>query len=383
MSIKRPSIPTIRLWGAVVLLSLAGCGGQGNGEDPASNTTPNLRLALKSFESDCTDFLDYAADGLTEEYLQQFVCFAPGPCLVDLSDGNVVGPQPAEGVGGPDRVSSTNVQEAGVDEADIVKTDAAGRLYLLSGTRLSIVEAFPPESLAQREPVVLDLASNDPGFYAEALYLDEAQRRVVVLGSRYDGARAYATSVLIDVADPAAPRETARLGVEGYGLQSRRIEGRVHRVSRFDVPRPQWLYDAADPLAVRKQAYFDARNAGQVEQAAQIKQEIRGVIAERLESAGSGSLLPHRFFRPASGEISETQLDCGAVSHPDVTLGLGMVLVDSFNADGGARATAAVINNAYTVYSSAENLYLVQPRDRKSTRLNSSHRYISRMPSSA
>lgn len=356
-----PKTLAASLLASLALLTLSGCSGQGNGDSPPSNTTPNQRLALRSFESDCEDLIGYAADGLTEEYLQQFVCFADGPCLVDLVDGNSVGPNPAEGSGGPDRVSSTNVQEAGVDEADIVKADAGGRLYVLSGTRLSVIEAFPPEQLAQREPAVLDLAANDPGFYAEDLYLDEAQKRVVVLGSRYDGVHAYATSVLIDVADPAAPRETARLGVEGYGLQSRRIDGRIHRVSRFDVPRPQWLYDATDPLEARRQAYFAARNAGQQDEAAQIKQEIRGEIGNRVENAGSAALLPHRFFQAAGLAATESQLDCGAISHPDVTLGLGVLLIDSFGADGSGRGTSGIINNAYTVYSSALNLYLVQP----------------------
>jgi enoyl-CoA hydratase len=37
----------------------------------------------------------------------------------------------------------------------------------------------------------------------------------------------------------------------------------------------------------------------------------------------------------------------------------------------------------YDLVESAESLQIGQPLDRKSTRLNSSHRYISRMPSSA
>lgn len=39
--------------------------------------------------------------------------------------------------------SSTNIQVAGVDEADIVKADSFGYVYVISGTTVSIVKAYP------------------------------------------------------------------------------------------------------------------------------------------------------------------------------------------------------------------------------------------------
>lgn len=66
---------------------LAACGG-GGGDSPAGATpgptleTPKSKLALKNFESSCTDFLSYAADALTEQFLAPIACLAFGPCPV-------------------------------------------------------------------------------------------------------------------------------------------------------------------------------------------------------------------------------------------------------------------------------------------------------------
>ncbi|RLI33750.1 hypothetical protein DRO56_00945, partial [Candidatus Bathyarchaeota archaeon] len=62
-----------------------------------------------------------------------------------LSKGGTLGTYALEkGSGEVPEFSATNIQVAGVDEADVVKTD--GRyLYLVSGSALYILRAYPPE----------------------------------------------------------------------------------------------------------------------------------------------------------------------------------------------------------------------------------------------
>src|SRR5690606_32387155 len=101
---------------------------------------PDTALVLKAFSTDCSDFLDYTAAALTEQFLTSGYCRFDGPCPIFAADG-AMGPEPmptpapaapdgeAGGEAGgeaPDRVSGTNTQDAGVDEADLVKIDAAG-----------------------------------------------------------------------------------------------------------------------------------------------------------------------------------------------------------------------------------------------------------------
>jgi len=55
------------------------------------------------------------------------------------ADVNTIVPQ-----GGPE-YSVTNVQVAGVDEADLVKTDEKGYMYVVSGNNVTILKAYPAE----------------------------------------------------------------------------------------------------------------------------------------------------------------------------------------------------------------------------------------------
>ncbi|MEQ1439185.1 beta-propeller domain-containing protein [Fontimonas sp. SYSU GA230001] len=359
-------------------LLLSGCGGHHGssgpqptpGPGPGTTRTPTEKLALKTFAADCSDFLAYAGDALTEQYLTSYYCFADGPCPVYAAD-NVPPPSatPAPGASpgaggeaaGPDRVSGTNTQEAGVDEADIVKADAAGRLYILSGRQLHILAAFPPAGLEQRPLVTLDLAAGDATFYASDMLLDETAQTLVALGSTYADGRGQAVALIIDLTDPAAPQQVGRVSVDGWPLQTRRIERRVHRVSRFDVPTPAWFYDGSDSqLTTLRSQYQDARGRGDDAQAAQIKSQINARIRQRVSAAGAAEFLPHRRVQLAGAAPLDQALACDAIAHPDVTAALGLAVIDSFDTDGGNSAASAIVNNAYLVYASTANLYLVQ-----------------------
>lgn len=360
----------ISVLAATLLLSACGGGGGNSPDAPGPATaqaTPLSELRLKRFQTGCSDWVPEVTDALTEEYLQGYACLLDAPCPVFVDVGLAepgapvpVGSPAEDALDTPDRVSETNVQESGVDEADIVKIDSAGRLYVLSRTGLSIVTAFPPESLGAQDPVTLDLATGQDGFAASELFLDEGAGRAVVLGSRFADGRAYAVSVFVDVSNPQTPVETGRIETEGYGLEARRIGARVHRVSRYDVPRPDWLYESDSALADLRADYFAAQSEGDAVTADRIKQDVRAAIGDRLSEDGVTGLLPELATQTAGAARSATTLDCADLSAPEVTTGLGMAVIDSFDLDGSDRGTTAVVNNAYTVYASAQNLYLAQ-----------------------
>ena len=341
---------------------LSGCGGGGgDGPAPAADLkAPLSKLALKSFSGGCGDFLDYAADALTEQYLQSFTCLGFGPCPVfagapstddDLNAPTAGAVESSE----PDRVSSTNTQESDVDEADIVKVDAAGRLYILSGRSLHILPAFPPAGLETRPLSSLEIAAGDNGFYASDFFLDETNARLVVLGNSYN-ASPFSRNIVVDISNPAEPSVIGSVSLSGFGLEARRVGNRVHRVSRFDVPAPDWFGNNSDALAQRRQDYRNALDRGDQSAADGIKTEIRTVIGQRVTAAGAESLLP----RVAVQGGGESALPCTSIFFPGVTAGLGLALIDSFNTDGSQRAVSGVVNNAHIVYASSQNLYLAQ-----------------------
>ncbi len=365
----------MRKQSAIIVVGLAGllnaCGGGSGGSDPGGPTpeelvkTPPAKLALETFSADCGDFLDYAADALSEQFLTQYYCFADGPCPVfaatpEFTDGDTAVTGGAAPDPQPDRVSTTNTQESGVDEADVVRADAAGRLYVLSGRQLHVLEAFPPQGLEQRAVTSIDVGGDDPAFYATDFYLDPEAGSLVVLGGSYADNRARAVAVIYGLQDPLAPVEQARLSVDGYALQTRRIGARIHRVSRFDVPTPDWFYDGGDALADLRQRYFEARGAGDGAAADALKVQVRAEIARRVQAAGAAPFLPTLSRQFAGQSEQRQQLACDAISHPEVTTAMGLALIDSFNTDASRHAISAIVNNAYQVYASEANLYLMQ-----------------------
>lgn len=72
--------------------------------------------------------------------------------------------------------STTNIQVAGVDEADIVKTDGE-HLYLISGNNVTIMKVYPPEEARVLSRITFT------GTYPVGIFV--SQNKLVVLGSHY------------------------------------------------------------------------------------------------------------------------------------------------------------------------------------------------------
>ena len=211
-------------------LLLTACGGGAASEARVPVSTPKASLQPKNFAADCGDFISYVAESLTNQYLNVYQCYADSPCPVFASGAPTeASGAPAAGAPAaapaPSRVSETNTQERGVDEADIVKADLRGYLYILSGHTLSVLDAHPADELDTAPLATLDLAADEAFFHARDLFLDTAAQRLVIFGERSssDG-RSEAVSIFVDVSQPTAPVERLRLAVDGYGIEARRID---------------------------------------------------------------------------------------------------------------------------------------------------------------
>jgi uncharacterized secreted protein with C-terminal beta-propeller domain len=128
--------------------------------------------------------------------------------------------------------STTNIQVAGVDEADIVKTDG-GYIYLVSGNRTIIVKAYPPEqaqvlSEIELQGTVIGIFINGDRlvvFAEETPYYDV---RLGPAGETYMPSIAYYTSPktfikVYDVSDRENPRLQRELSADGEYVSSRMI----------------------------------------------------------------------------------------------------------------------------------------------------------------
>ncbi len=250
--------------------------------------------------------------------------------------------------------SDTNLQEAGVDEPDLVETD--GRvIFSLAGGRLEVVNVTG--GVPRRLPGV-DL----PGMAPTGLLLMGS--RLLVLGdgggggpvplaiaadSRIaapDGLGVPETVVVaLDVADPSRPRTLARLRAEGTSVSARLTGSTLRLVVGARAPHLPLTHPGAE-------AARDSRSALRANRRA-------------IARAGASAWLPRLSIRDVAARTTVRRaVPCRAVSRPSRYAGLGTITVLTVGVGDTLRLldTDAVLTDGDLVYASPTAMYIATPR---------------------
>lgn len=178
--------------------------------------------------------------------------FFPFFLAAPAADANVEATAGAAGdasaAGNSQSHSTTNIQEDGVDESDVVKSDGT-YFYIARGNSLRIVRAAPAAQLAELARLDLELP-------VDSLYLYRG--KLIALGTRYSydyGPAPFARLAIefwppyyadvetvvaeVDVSDPAAPRVTRRIALDGALVSSRLTNDRLITVLTVVPPLPE------------------------------------------------------------------------------------------------------------------------------------------------
>jgi inhibitor of cysteine peptidase len=277
--------------------------------------------ALESSTVRNDDFVDGGAgDGGTGDA-------APGAPVADESKG----------------YTDTNLQEAGVDEADVVKTD--GEFLYVAGSyasdhpdRVSVVRAASP---------MLPISTISVKGTVTDMYLYEHLLVILYRPLNYEGNDWVQTGVtdmafigipywipiqsktgiaIFDVTDPAAPAEQKTIEMDGYLVSSRRIANKLHVVQQYlpNLPPPYLLEDDIDDMTLEELIpfYADVTNTNEPGERVQLVQ-------------------PDDFF------------------HPDIDGGgsiVSLVTMDLDDLDQPLSSTG-VVADASIVYASTRALY--------------------------
>jgi uncharacterized secreted protein with C-terminal beta-propeller domain len=252
----------------------------------------------------------------------------------------------AGGVEGVD-YSGTNVQVAGVDEPDIVKTDGTRILTLVDG-KLSYVD------VTTGEPLVLGTLQLSEGWNHTMFVVGETAyvfayggggiavpTAVAEAGSFfYPGYPGSSTMVFeIDLGDPAAMKVTRTLTVEGDYLSARLIDGTVRMVvSSYpsDLPFVYPSNPASEDIALEA-------NRKVIDQTTLEDWLPEYTLVESDGSSTTGLLVAcDRTHRPAEFAGFET---------------LSVLTFDGGSGVDGGDGTA-VIAGGQTVYASTESIYV-------------------------
>ncbi len=126
--------------------------------------------------------------------------------------------------------SSTNVQEAGVDEADVIKNDGK-YIYLIKGNTIRIIDAYPADQM--EELISFELGDATSSFYPSEMYVDDDT--LTVIGTSYPGTIAY----IVDITDREKPKVKRSVEFDGYYTTSRKIDDTLYLV----MNKSSYIYD--------------------------------------------------------------------------------------------------------------------------------------------
>ncbi len=251
--------------------------------------------------------------------------------------------------------SGTNVQEPGVDEPDLAKTDGA-TIFAVAGSELRAIDASGPG------PAVVGMLPLEQGFGHELLlrgsrllvlstggwWLDPLPVDVAVAASDIAPGPGVPQTFLteVDVSDPAAMRVVRTLTIDA-SLVAARLSGSTVRVVVSSQPTGfGFVYpesgDEADLAAAQREN----------------RREIR--------RSGIASWLPRYRVRDAEGRLSASRrlVRCRDVRRPRAFSDLGVVSVLTIDLDRGVDPldTDAIMAGAETVYASPSRLYVATQR---------------------
>lgn len=339
--------------GVTLVMSSCVSGGSLNfGVGPAS-----IAGGLQSFSS-CEDFLDYVKGHALERVEPWGLPGGPWAMpfeegiAADAAAGQMLTPAPATIPDAP--YSTTNVQTAGVDEPDIVKTDGERVLALAQG-KLFYVDVSGPTPRLRGSLSLRDYWARDMLLLGErALLLGENSGGGVprplssdIMPNTYVGP--IAALVEVDLSDPDRLRITQRLLLDGSYLSARMIDG-VARVVVSSYPTGLSFVTPEGPGLLAERAALE-RN--------------REVIRESTVE----NWVPYFVVEDEGGEtVSEgSLLDCASSHHPEEFSGFGMLTVLTLDLSEGlsgalSERSVGVLSDGQTVYASADSLYVATQR---------------------
>lgn len=127
--------------------------------------------------------------------------------------------------------SQTNIQVAGIDEADIVKTDGK-YIYYVKDNMIYIAQADNGKLIRKNK---IDAGKD---FNIVEMYLDlsedEKSKSIVMIGSEYKNSKTYSKAIVYDITDVMKPVKKRSFSQEGNYITSRKIGKNFHMVTEFN-----------------------------------------------------------------------------------------------------------------------------------------------------
>ncbi len=259
----------------------------------------------------------------------------------------------------PPSFSGTNLQEAGVDEADRVKSDGQW-LYVLSRPTDCCTEIVPELRILRLGSEPLPNATEQAhlalgtGIGSEGLYLFSSSGstdldRLAVVGNSNMAATYWYSPwgwqnggvdvTVVDITDRTAPAAGAHLHIDGYLISSRRIGDMLYLVSRYVAVVPGYeIYPTTDEAKDKNERLLQATPLTTLLP----NWQVDGVDQGDLFNANACYLLP--------------------VAQEDYSPDLVTVTAIDLHNPAAVPKSACLLGPSETVYASLEAIYLATTR---------------------
>jgi uncharacterized secreted protein with C-terminal beta-propeller domain len=351
-----------------------GAGGDATGGNTGGGGAVNqlvAALGLDGFAS-CDEVLDY----LQQNALPLVTAWGLGGggfMMVERVDAVMTaGAAEADASAPAQQYSTTNLQEIGVDEPDMIKTDgrilvalAQGKLFVVDVTgepkllgSIQLSEIAPQNLFLAGDQVLVIGAA--PTILAQERLLgvpDVANEELGLIAPDRMWWNPMSTIAQIDLADPANPVQVAELTIEGSVLAARMVDDSIRIVTSavswnlpFVTPdqiigqRPAWQQD--DP------------RAWETAERIALSQNRAVVLNSQIEDWFPSFTLTDN---AGLAQVEQGSLvDCGSIAHPEEFSGLGITSILTFDLSQGLTPVDSfgLVSDSQTVYASAEAIYV-------------------------
>jgi uncharacterized secreted protein with C-terminal beta-propeller domain len=334
------------------LLSLSAC----KDEPRDDSFSAREKASLTRFAA-CEDMMDYAGTVMLEtllmyQYGGSWGWRGGGPEMADDAAG--------DSSSAPSDYTTTNVQEEGVDEVDLVKTDGL-YIYTVQEGALHILKSWPVEETEKLATVSLDgwasglFLNGDQLAVFESLGYDEASWSRSWSGTRVS---------FFDVTDRAAPHLTRTVDIEGWLVDGRMIDGDIYLVMNHYLGLPEAAWELLWGEGALPLPEVDWTLEGEALEAdIAFKREIartllRPHVARLVSEMSPGDLLP--WWSDSDVGRVTTMYDCVDLYRPADASRYNILSVVHFDLDSGESDATGVMSDGWTVYASKDNLYVAQ-----------------------
>ena len=243
------------------------------------------------------------------------------------------------GSGGvPPEHSTTNVQEAGVDEPDIVKTDGT-RIVAVAQARVHLI-GLTDGTMKLRKTLPDQMVRNVFLSGDRLLVFSDLTVRSFGAGLRWAGQQS--TLTMYDISNLGDPRLIATLTIDGNVLDARLVgtQVRVATASSPDVDAPSPVYTPDGDISGKS------------------KDELRSAVAKTTVD----DWIPGYALTDGAGaQVSSGPLvECGNLARPDKFSGLDTVAISSFDMTSAlqSRKAVGVIAGGQQIYATDTSTYV-------------------------